>query len=292
MKRGKRSLAIALGSVIVGIVIGEALIRGIGIPHKLNSGWGWEHSPGRQSSKYSSLTTNQLGYRGQTIEYHEDDYVVLLVGDSGLEASASPPEHMPEQFLQKALAARLNKPVKVFSLASSGWGQDQQLLAVQEYLRTYRANLVILWSTPGNDFWENAFPDRSATKKAGRLKPTFILIGQELDGPHFRSGSYLHHSAILQLAESVMAKINNETMEQRILRGWLKEMPPSHENKKPADESLCEGLTVIEQRELMLGHLTPTTMPSHCYLGEAAQTRLPKDREGFPQAVRIGRVVY
>jgi len=42
---------------------------------------------------------------------------------------------------------------------------------------------------------------------------------------------------------------------------------------------------------LMLGHLTPTTMPSHCYLGEAAQTRLPKDREGFPQAIRIGRVV-
>ena len=42
----------------------------------------------------------------------------------------------------------------------------------------------------------------------------------------------------------------------------------------------------------MLGHLAPTTMPSHCYLGEAAQTRLPKDRKGFPQAVRIGGVVY
>jgi hypothetical protein len=32
-------------------------------------------------------------------------------------------------------------------------------------------------------------------------------------------------------------------------------------------------------------------MPSHGHLGEAAQTCLPIDREGFPQAVRIGGVV-
>ena len=249
MKQRKWSLAVAIVSILVGILSGEALLRAIGIPHKLNSGWGWEHSPARQSSKYNSLTINQLGYRGQTIQYQPDDYVVLLVGDSGVEASASPPEHMPEQLLQKSLAARLNKPVKVFSLASSGWGQDQQLLAVQKYFRTYRANLVLLWPTPGNDYWENAFPDRSVNQEAGHLKPTFKLIDQELHGPYFISGSYLHHSAILHLAESVMAKINKETLEQRILRDWLKEMPAPHENKKQANESLCEGLTVIEQRK-------------------------------------------
>jgi hypothetical protein len=156
---------------------------------------------------------------------------------------------MPEQFLQKSLAIRLKKPVKVFSLAASAWGQDQQLLAVQEYFRTYRADLVLLWPTPGNDFFENAFPDRSLTPEAGHLKPTFRLIDQELRGPYFSSGSYLHHSAILHLAESVMAKINKETLEQRILRSWLKEMPAPHDNKKQANESLCEGLTVIDQRE-------------------------------------------
>ena len=244
-----RTLAVTIGLIIVTLVIGEVVLRGIGIPHTLNSGWGWANSPGRKSSKYNDLTTNQLGYRGQRIHYGADDYVVVLVGDSGLEASAGPPEHMPEQFLQKSLSSRFEKPVKVFSLAASGWGQDQQLLAVQEYFKTYRADLVLLWPTLGNDYWENAFPDRSPTPEAGHLKPTFRLIDQELHGPYFRSGSYWHGSAVLQLAESAMAKINKETLEQRILRDWLKAMPAPHESEKQAHEKLCEGLTVIDQRE-------------------------------------------
>jgi hypothetical protein len=175
--------------------------------------------------------------------------VVLLVGDSQVEAYAGAPEHMPEQFLQDSLASRLHKPVKVFSLASSGWGQDQQLLALQEYFRVYRADLVLLWATPGNDFWENAFPDRSSTPQAGHLKPTFRLKDRELYGPYFTSGSYLHNSAIAQLVESGIANIRKETLEQRILRDWLKEMPTPHESNKQTHEYLCEGLTVINQVE-------------------------------------------
>jgi len=249
LKRMKQNLAIAVGSTIVAIFLMEALLRGIGIPATLNSGWGWENSAGRKLSKYDILTTNQFGYRGQHITYHPDDYVVLLVGDSQVEAYAGRPEHMPEQFLQESLASQLHKPVKVFSLASSGWGQDQQLLALQEYFRVYRADLVVLWATPGNDFWENAFPDRSATQQAGHLKPTFRLIDRELYGPYFTSGSYLHDSAIAQLVESGLANIRQETLEQRILREWLKDMPTPHESNKQTHEYLCEGLTVINQVE-------------------------------------------
>jgi hypothetical protein len=245
----KQNSVIVLGSTIVAIFIMEALLRVIGIPATLNSGWGWENSAGRKISTYDALTTNQFGYRGQYINYHTDDYVVLLVGDSQVEAYAGRPEHMPENFLQESLANHLNKPVKVFSLASSGWGQDQQLLAIREYFRVYRADLVLLWVTPGNDFWENAFPDRSATPKAGHLKPTFRLVEGELIGPYFTSGSYLHNSAIAQLFETVVANIQKETLEQRILRRWLQEMPSSHKIHKPEDEFACEGLTVINQVE-------------------------------------------
>jgi hypothetical protein len=245
----KQNLAIAIGATIVAIFLMEALLRGIGIPATLNSGWGWENSAGRKLSKYDNLTTNQFGYRGQHINYHPDDYVVLLVGDSQVEAYAGLPEHMPEQFLQESLASRLQKPVKVFSFASSGWGQDQQLLALQEYYRVYRADLVLLWATPGNDFWENAFPDRSSTPQAGHLKPTFRLKDRELYGPYFTSGSYLHNSAIAQLVESGIANIRKETLEQRILRDWLKEMPTPHESNKQKHEYLCEGLPVINQVE-------------------------------------------
>ncbi len=238
-----------MGSTIVAIFIMEALLRGIGIPAKLNSGWGWEDSAGRKLSKYEALTTNQFGYRGQNINYDTDDYVVLLVGDSQVEAYAGQPEHMPEQFLQESLASQLHQPVKVFSLGSSGWGQDQQLLAIQEYFRVYRADLVLLWATPGNDFWENAFPDRSATSQAGPLKPTFRLMEGELHGPYFTSGSYLHNSAIAQLIEAVMANLQNETLEQRILRRWLQDMPSSHKTHKAENEHVCERLTVINQVE-------------------------------------------
>lgn len=249
LKRMKLSSVIVMGSTIVAIFIMEALLRGIGVPAKLNSGWGWENSAGRKLSKYDALTTNQFGYRGQNINYHADDYVVLLVGDSQVEAYAGPPEHMPEQFLQESLASHLDKPVKVFSLGSSGWGQDQQLLAIQEYFNVYRADLVLLWATPGNDFWENAFPDRSATSEAGPLKPTFRLRDGELYGPYFTPGSYLHNSAIAQLVESVLANIQKETLEQRILRGWINEMPTPHESNELANEHICQGLTVINQVE-------------------------------------------
>ncbi len=248
-KQMKQNLALIVGSTIIAIFIMEALLRGMGIPSTLKSGWGWENSAGRKLSKYDALTTNQFGYRGQSIHYQTEDYVVLLVGDSQVEAYANQPEHMPEQFLQEFLTSQLHKPVKVFSLASSGWGQDQQLLALQEYFNLYRADLVLLWTTPGNDFWENAFPDRSATSQAGPLKPTFRLTDGELYGPFFLSGSYLHNSAIVQLIETVMANFQKETLEQRILRRWLQKMPSFHKTRKPENEYVCEGLTVINQVE-------------------------------------------
>lgn len=249
LKQMKQNLVIVMGSTLVAVFIIEALLRGIGIPAKLNSGWGWENSAGRKLSQYNALTTNQFGYRGQNINYHADDYVVLLVGDSQVEAYAGRPEHMPERFLQESLASHVNKPVKVFSLAASGWGQDQQLLALQVYFRTFRADLVVLWATPGNDFWENAFPDRSATPQAGPLKPTFRLRDGALNGPYFTSGSYLHNSAIAQLFETVIANMHKETLEQRILRRWLQEMPSSHEAHKLGNEYVCEGLRVVNQVE-------------------------------------------
>ncbi|WNM62059.1 hypothetical protein [Candidatus Nitrospira neomarina] len=245
----KQNVALVVGSIIIAILIMEAFLRGMGIPSTLNSGWGWANSAGRKFSKYDALTTNQFGYRGQSIHYQAEDYVVLLVGDSQVEAYAGRPEHMPEQFLQEFLTSQLHKPVKVFSLASSGWGQDQQLLAIQEYFKLYRADLVLLWATPANDFWENAFPDRSATQQAGPLKPTFRLVDQKLHGPYFLSGSYLHNSALAHLIERVMSNLQNETLEQRILRRWLQEMPSSHETHKIENKHACEGLTVINQGE-------------------------------------------
>jgi hypothetical protein len=66
-------------------------------------------------------------------------------------------------------------------VGAGGYGQDQELLALQEYYRKYRADLVLLWQTPGNDVWNNVFKTHMANRNP---KPTFWLDGSgSLHGP-------------------------------------------------------------------------------------------------------------
>lgn len=232
------------------LLIAEILLRLVHVPHKVASGWSWNDSPRRSLATYQNDLPNELGYRGQPIKYSKDDYVVVLLGDSQVEAATSPPDKMPEKFLERYLSSQLNRPVKVFSLAASGWGQDQELLALDNYYKKYRADLVLVWATPGNDFWENAFVDRSVTKTAGHLKPTFKLVNNELQGPYYKSDFYYNNSAILQLIASAYAKYQGISLEQMILYDWISNLPLSHEvfNNVDLNES-CADFLPIDQIE-------------------------------------------
>jgi len=141
---------------------------------------------------------NQLGYRGHPIEYSEDDYVVLLVGDSQVEARACDYKSMPDQRLQHYLNSELKKNVKVFTIGASGYGQDQQYLALKKYYQNYRADLVMVWLTPRNDVWNNMFPTHWATN--GYPKPTFWLENGELRGPSEQMGQEIPFSSIKLIA--------------------------------------------------------------------------------------------
>jgi hypothetical protein len=88
----------------------------------------------------------------------------------------------------------------VFSLASSGWSQDQQYLAMQAYFEKHRADLVLVWLTPSNDFWENGFPERNMFWFAGALKPTFYLEGEKLKGPLYTQPRYAFGLHTVQMA--------------------------------------------------------------------------------------------
>lgn len=168
-------------ALIFSLLIAE-LVVSIAIPSKpIQSGWNWTTLP-FEKYKAPDAKSNQLGYKGQTIEYSPDDFVVILVGDSQVESAALDMRSMPEALLQSQLKSR---NVKVFSLGASGWGQDQQYLAISNYFEKYRADLVIVWATPVNDLWENTFPDRSAGLRIGPFKPTFSLRNGQLDGPDF-----------------------------------------------------------------------------------------------------------
>ena len=255
------------------LALAEALLALIWpVPELWNtvSGWKWKDSPYRAyliqsgirgQQFWGSGETNELGFRGRKIQYADSDYVVLLVGDSHVEAAASRFEDIPEIILERSLKSVSSKSIKVFSIGASGWSQDQQLLALQEYFKDFRADLVVLWHTPTNDFWENAFPDRSTTPAAAgasHLKPVFLLKKDgdtiELFDPPTTLATtlvrllrrcnvgrgVLHILARLPILQLEEFEPNNE-----VLKKWLQMIPPTVGHEE-VGESHCPS-QIIEQ---------------------------------------------
>lgn len=169
-------------STLIGLVIVEGTLRLMDHPSAPKIGWGWSQSPYANADFKNAEPPNKLGLRGQNFEINDTDFVVLLVGDSYVEAGLQPAHDMPAIILEQALKDQYNiSNAKVFSLASAGWGQDQQLQAMERYFSDYRANLVLLWLTPVNDYWENTFVDRSTSAETGHLKPTLEWVDGQWD---------------------------------------------------------------------------------------------------------------
>jgi hypothetical protein len=95
---------------------------------------------------------------------------------------------MPEFYLERYLK-RWNERIKVFTLGSAGYGNDQQLLALHQFYERYRADSVILWQTLVNDIWNNIFPTHWPTD--GPIKPTYRFENGKLIGPNHRLGELI-----------------------------------------------------------------------------------------------------
>jgi hypothetical protein len=176
------NILLACGSFSFALVLASTMCQ-ILLPPVI-SGW---RGHGNHSEK------NQLDFRGHSINYTHRDYVVLLLGDSQVEALQCAFDYMPETRLEYYLDSK-GKNVKVFSLGSGGYGQDQELLALREYYKKYRADLVLLWETPINDIWNNIFPTHWPTN--GTPKPTFWLEHGQLMGPTEEIGEKVSYTAV------------------------------------------------------------------------------------------------
>lgn len=177
MRPAARNALLALASLTVSLVVAEGALRVFDYPKTGKSGW--RGGPPAE--------VNQLGFRGQRIEYADGDVVVVLLGDSQVASDSMPMEQMPERRLQAHLGLALpGRRVKVFTLGSGGYGTDQEYLALQEYFEKYRADLVLLWITLSNDVWNNVFPTH--WPRNGAPKPTFHLRDGRLVGPHQAMG--------------------------------------------------------------------------------------------------------
>ncbi len=167
----KAILALIFG-MLSALVISELVLQLLDIPSRPVSGW-------LSCSIKNPGQCNSLGFRGRNIVYSEDDFVVVLMGDSEVYALSTPFEEMPERRLQHYLK-KYRKNVKVFSIADMGYGQDQQYLALKEYLTNYRADLVLLMFNDKNDVANNMFPTAGSNLT---IKPTYWLEGDKLRGP-------------------------------------------------------------------------------------------------------------
>lgn len=137
-------------------------------------GWRWPGPP---------QEVNDLGFRGRRLVRQPDERLILLVGDSQVTAQALPFESLPEVLLENHLRQLGHEKVRVFSIGSIGYGQDQELLALREFYQRYRGkvDLVLFWETPYNDLWNNLFPNQWL--EGSPSKPTFALVDGKLSKP-------------------------------------------------------------------------------------------------------------
>jgi hypothetical protein len=154
------------------LVLMEVVLRLTGRPSAPVIGWTSSGRPGEQ---------NQIGFRGHRFDPTADVRVVLL-GDSQVEAYGVALDDMPERQLRRTVSELMGTTVSVLSIGSSGWGQDQELLALQAHINAVRPSAVVLWFSEANDVWNNTFPTHFP--KDGSPKPTFWLEGTKLAGPN------------------------------------------------------------------------------------------------------------
>jgi hypothetical protein len=217
-------------SIIFALACAEVAMRLLDKPRAAVSGW--------RAVYAAPAEINQLGYRGQKIEYGEQDFVILLVGDSQIEARACAFDAMPERRLEAHLIeARATSDagtrddsargegargrVRVFTVGASAYGQDQELLAVREYFAKYRADLVVLWETSINDLWNNVFP--TSFPADGTSKPTFWLEGDALRGPSELIGQPITETPRLKLTLTLRKNFHWSRD-----RTWERRYPPPY----------------------------------------------------------------
>jgi hypothetical protein len=244
---GLKALSVVFLSVCLFLFIAEVCLRGVDFPPEPVFGWKWRNSPYKSEANLLDTRVNELELRGRPINYEKDDFVIVLLGDSYTEAGSQPFEDMPEQILERLLRDKYHyEHVRVFSVASAGWGQDQQLIWLLNYFSRFRADLVLMWLTPINDYWENGNVDRSVTPIAGPLKPTFKPSANDLELAYPRS-----HTKIRLLLERAIARVQygrEAGIEQFYTNRWLESLPAS--NLSPVSSSTCPE-TEVDQYQLV-----------------------------------------
>jgi hypothetical protein len=183
-------IGFGLVMVLLGIAALEMAMRYKNWPRPIPSGWRVSEAGG---------PINQFGWRGQPPRRRRTtDFVVVITGGGAVECRVCPNDETLDLMLERALRDH-NPDIRVVTLGSSGYAQDQEFLALHEYFTYEHAELVINWASIADDVPANMF--RAGHPWPGRpvLKPSFALYGTELRGPTEGIGDPIYRSKLSAL---------------------------------------------------------------------------------------------
>jgi hypothetical protein len=185
---------------------------------------------------------NQYGFRGQPGRaLRVADYVVVLTGSDAAECLACPTDETMDVILERALQ-QYNPDVHVITLASSGYGQDQEYLALHEFLDTRHADLVIDWASIAHDVPANTFRLGQPRPGEMRPKPTFVLRGDDSIGPTEGLGLQVYKTKITTLLRPMFIDLD---------RNWTTLLPkpdPGADTAPPSAEIQSHVSDDLEQQ--------------------------------------------
>jgi hypothetical protein len=232
--------AVAITVVLIAmLLLMEVVLRLTDRPGAPVVGWA-SGRPGEQ---------NQFGFRGHRFDPTADVRVVLL-GDSQVEAYGVALDDMPERPLRSAVAELVRTTVSVVSIGSGGWGQDQELLALQAHIKAILPSAVVLWFTEDNDLWNNTFPTHFP--KDGVPKPTFWLDGTKLEGPNL-PWLEAYRPPGLYLAQA-MRRVRSVPIYPTDAE-WERRLPPPYRASAPSNGAVSLAKTLSEWRGVRVDEL-------------------------------------
>jgi hypothetical protein len=173
--RWKARLVVVLGALALYGIVGELVVRSL--PDE-TLGYRYHQETGRfalPAEFQYNLTPNSLGF-------HDVDHGppspgtrrVLLLGDSYVESYFVPPARVLGQRLEHHLNEAGAQRYEVVSIGKSGWGQRNQLEALQTYGEQIGADIILTLFLPLNDV-ENNSPELRRATKLQHLDPELLF---------------------------------------------------------------------------------------------------------------------
>lgn len=195
-----------------------------------NATTGWALIPGSSGRSYNDLyeydvemSINSRALRmPESVAYAKPEgvYRVLVLGDSFIEANQVEwAESFPQQ-LAALMEQQTDLRVEAINAGVGGWGNDQQLIWLQEEGYKYEPDLVLVATYPRNDFMNNSEALEGANQ--GKIRKPFL---QMVDGELQRKYYPFDPDAVpdVESAEAVVSAERVEPGPLTDLGTWLHE---------------------------------------------------------------------